>query len=64
MYAVGCRFPADLTPGGRSRVFIDPYSEKVLDAVSSRTAPAGTRIINLNRANHTGGSARDTLKNN
>jgi uncharacterized iron-regulated membrane protein len=54
MYEVRCRFPEDRTPGGRSMVFIDPYSGKVLDAESSRTAPAGTRIINLNRAIHTG----------
>ena len=54
MYVVRCRFPEDRTPGGRSMVFIDPYSGKVLDAESSRTAPAGTRIINMNRAIHTG----------
>lgn len=54
MYVVRCRFPEDRTPGGRSMIFIDPYSGKVLDAESSRTAPAGTRIINMNRAIHTG----------
>jgi uncharacterized iron-regulated membrane protein len=54
MYVVSCRFPEDRTPGGRSSVFIDPYSGKVLYAESSRTAPAGTRIVNMNRAIHTG----------
>lgn len=54
MYVIRCRFPEDLTPGGRSKVFIDPYSGKVLYAESSRTAPAGTRIVNMNRAIHTG----------
>jgi uncharacterized iron-regulated membrane protein len=54
MYVVRCRFPEDRTPGGRSMVFIDPYSGKALYAASSRTAPAGTRIVNMNRAIHTG----------
>jgi uncharacterized iron-regulated membrane protein len=54
MYVVSCRFPEDLTPGGRSMVFIDPYSGKVLYAESSRTAPAGTRIVKMNHAIHTG----------
>lgn len=54
LYEVGCRFPEDRTPGGRSMVFIDPYSGKVLNVESSRTAPAGTRIADMNRAIHTG----------
>jgi uncharacterized iron-regulated membrane protein len=54
IYVIRCRFPEDLTPGGRSMVFVDPYSGKVLGVQSSRTAPAGTRIINMNRAIHTG----------
>jgi uncharacterized iron-regulated membrane protein len=54
MCVLRCRFPEDRTPGGRSRVYIDPYSGKVLYVESSRTGPAGTRIINMNRAIHTG----------
>ena len=53
-YAISARFPEDLTPGGRSRIFIDPYSGQVLLAEGSRTAPAGSRMITLNRALHTG----------
>lgn len=53
-YRVAMRFPEDLTPGGRTRVFIDPHSGQVLQAESSRTAPAGTRLVTLNRAIHTG----------
>lgn len=40
--------------GGRSRVEIDPYTGDVVFAEGSRTAPAGTRGIILNRAIHTG----------
>ena len=43
-----------MTPGGRSRVYIDPYSGRVLQAESSRTTAAGTRLVNLNRALHAG----------
>jgi len=53
-YRVAMRFPEDLTPGGRTRVYIDPYTGAVLEAESSRTTAAGTRIVNLNRAIHTG----------
>lgn len=53
-YAVGCRYPEDRTPGGRSSVTIDPYSGKVLYSEASRTAPAGTRLKNMVRAIHTG----------
>ena len=53
-YRVALRYPEDLTPGGRSRVFVDPYSGAVLQAESSRTTAAGTRLVNLNRAVHTG----------
>jgi len=53
-YQVRLRFPEDLTPGGRSRMLIDQYSGKVLYAESSRTAPAGTRMVIANRAIHTG----------
>ena len=53
-YYVRLRFPEDRTPGGRSQVTVDPYTGKVLFAESSRTAPAGRRIVNTNRAIHTG----------
>ena len=48
------RFPEDRTPGGRSRVTLDPYTGKVLFLTGSRTAPAGARIVIFNRAIHTG----------
>jgi uncharacterized iron-regulated membrane protein len=53
-YRVALRFPEDRTPGGRTRVFVDSYSGAVLQAESSRTTAAGTRIVNTNRAIHTG----------
>ena len=53
-YMIRCRYREDRTPGGRSMVFIDPYSGKVLFAEGSRTAPAGTRLRTMNRAIHTG----------
>ena len=54
VYAISARYPEDLTPGGRSRIYIDQYSGAVLIAEGSRTAPAGSRMITLNRALHTG----------
>ncbi len=54
VYSVRLRFPEDLTPGGRSRVEVDQYTGEVVFAESSRTAPAGTRAMTLNRAIHTG----------
>jgi len=53
-YFVRSRYPEDLTPGGRSRVIVDQYTGPVLFSESSRTAPAGTRLVILNRAIHTG----------
>ncbi|MBS1530978.1 MAG: PepSY domain-containing protein [Bacteroidetes bacterium] len=53
-YYIRSRFPEDLTPGGRSTVIINSYTGKVMYAVGSRTAPGGTRLINLTRAIHTG----------
>jgi uncharacterized iron-regulated membrane protein len=53
-YRVAMRFPEDRTPGGRTRVYVDPFTGAVLQAESSRTTAAGTRIINTNRAIHTG----------
>jgi uncharacterized iron-regulated membrane protein len=48
------KFPEDRTPAGRSRVYIDQYSGKVLLVESTRTSPPGTRIQNLKRSLHTG----------
>lgn len=48
------KFPEDRTPGGRSRVAIDQHSGRVLAVVSTRRAPAGTRLVNLKRSAHTG----------
>jgi uncharacterized iron-regulated membrane protein len=53
-YRVAMRFPEDRTPGGRTRVHVDPYTAAVVLAESSRTTAPGTRIINTNRAIHTG----------
>ncbi|HET7791042.1 MAG TPA: PepSY-associated TM helix domain-containing protein [Gemmatimonadales bacterium] len=53
-YVIRSRFPEDRTPGGRSLVFVDQYTGKVLFAEGSRTAPAGARLVNANRAIHTG----------
>ena len=51
---VALRYPEDLTPGGRSHVYIDPYRGKVVQSESSRTTAAGSRLVTLNRALHTG----------
>ena len=53
-YMINSRYPEDRTPGGRSKVFIDPYTGKVLYSISSRNGPAGYRIQVINRAIHTG----------
>lgn len=54
VYRVSSRFPEDRTPGGRTRIAIDPYSGKVLFTLDSRTGPGGYRAVTLNRAIHTG----------
>ena len=54
VYTIRSRYPEDRTSGGRSQVIVDQYSGKVLAAESSRTAPAGSRLITANRAIHTG----------
>ena len=53
-YRIALRYPEDRTPGGRSRLFINQYSGSVLQIESSRTTAAGTRLVILNRAIHTG----------
>jgi uncharacterized iron-regulated membrane protein len=54
VYFIRARYPEDLTPGGRSQIMMDQYTGKVLFVQSSRTAPAGTRLVIWNRAIHTG----------
>lgn len=51
---VAMRYPGDRTPGGRSVVFIDRFRGTVLQSSSTRTAQAGTRLLNLQRPLHTG----------
>jgi uncharacterized iron-regulated membrane protein len=53
-YQIRLRYPEDRTPGGRSRVLVGQYSGRVLFTESSRTAPAGARVVIANRAIHTG----------
>jgi uncharacterized iron-regulated membrane protein len=48
------KYPEDRTPAGRSRVYVDQFSGKVLLVENTRTAPLGTRILNLKRSAHTG----------
>lgn len=53
-YQIFLHYPEDRTPGGRTRIILDPYSGNVLSMIDSRRAPAGYRLVNLNRALHTG----------
>jgi uncharacterized iron-regulated membrane protein len=50
----GMKYPEDRTPGGRSRVYLDQYSGRPLLVLNTRTAPLGTRVLNLKRSAHTG----------
>jgi uncharacterized iron-regulated membrane protein len=54
VYQIFLRYPEDRTPGGRTRIAVDPYSGNMLMVIDSRRAPAGYRLVNLNRALHTG----------
>jgi len=54
VYQIFLRYPEDRTPGGRTRIVLDPYGGSVLMVIDSRRAPAGYRLVNLNRALHTG----------
>jgi uncharacterized iron-regulated membrane protein len=54
VFRVLMKFPEDRTPAGRSRVIIDQFSGRVLQVENTRTAPFGTRILNLKRSVHTG----------
>lgn len=51
---VRLKFPGDRSPSGRSRVFFDQFSGRVLGVDDARTAPLGTKILNLKRSLHTG----------
>jgi uncharacterized iron-regulated membrane protein len=53
-YQIFLHYPEDRTPGGRTRITIDPYRGSILSVIDSRRAPAGYRLVNLNRALHTG----------
>ena len=53
-YFARMRFPEDRSDNGSSMVWIDQFSGKVLDVASSRTAPLGDKIQNVNRVIHTG----------
>lgn len=50
----GMKYPEDRTPGGRSRIALDQHSARVLAVINTRTAPTGTRLVNLKRSAHTG----------
>ena len=54
MFRILKKFPEDRTPAGRSRVYVDQSSGQVLPVENTRTAPPGTRILNLKRSAHTG----------
>ena len=54
MFRILKKFPEDRTPAGRSRAYVDQFSGKALLVESTRTAPLGTRILNLKRSAHTG----------
>ena len=52
---IAMKYPEDGTPAGRTNVFLDPYTGKVVYLLSSRTGPLGFRIVKLwNREIHTG----------
>jgi uncharacterized iron-regulated membrane protein len=48
------KYPEDRTPGGRSRVALDQHSGRVLAVINTRTAPTGSRLVNIKRSAHTG----------
>jgi uncharacterized iron-regulated membrane protein len=52
---VTMKFPEDHTPAGRTRIYLDAYSGKVLSLTSSRAIPAAiSYVTRLNREIHTG----------
>lgn len=60
VYLVKMRFPEDRSDNGGSFVLIDQYSGSSLDVVSTRNASPAQRVVNLNRALHTGAIGGDT----
>jgi uncharacterized iron-regulated membrane protein len=54
VYRILLRFPEDRTPAGRSRVYLDQFTGKVLAIENTRDAQRGRRILNLKRSLHTG----------
>ena len=54
VYRVLMKYPEDRTPAGRSRVYVDQFTGKVLFVENTRRAPLGTRILNAKRSLHTG----------
>jgi uncharacterized iron-regulated membrane protein len=53
-FAAFMKFPEDRTPAGRSRVFLDQFSGRVLWVTNTRDVPRGTWIWNQHRSLHTG----------
>ncbi len=52
---VAMKFPEDRTPLGRTNLYLDPVSGRVLSAQTSRTGSLGLRLVKLwNREIHTG----------
>jgi hypothetical protein len=60
VYFVKMRFPEDRTDNGGSFVSIDQFSGISLDVFSTRNASPAQRVVNLNRALHTGAIGGDT----
>ncbi len=49
------KYPEDHTPAGRTNIFLSPCTGAILEARSSRTAPAAFRAVSMyNREIHTG----------
>ena len=49
------KYPEDHTPAGRTRVFLDAYTGKILSLTNSRSAPVAVAYVTrLNREIHTG----------
>jgi uncharacterized iron-regulated membrane protein len=52
---IAMKHPEDHTPGGRTNVFVDAYTGRIVMIVDSRTASPGFRLVRLwNREVHTG----------
>ncbi len=53
-FRVQLRFPEDRTPGGRSLVFLDPYTGKALQVLGTRGTGAGNWYIHFSHSLHNG----------